>query len=475
MRVRRFFALCMVIIPAVLSMPAAAQNAPRVPPSNDNISSRKAILVPFQETIATAEATVQVGEQPHACIGQTGEKSVWYAIEAPAGATLVVDTTGSNYDTVVSVWAVPTLAFLDQIVSVDCEDDGTAAALLKYPVTSGGTYLVSISGVPVIPAGPPESLVVAFNFQIPASEVPAGGSLADAVPLIINGTTTVKKMELAVNHAMVVGAPTCDAASAEYPVWFKLTLPIAASLSFSSEGSLFGRLAGPTPDVTLDIFPETFAAAGDSLACDDNSGFNSAAYIGPIPLTAGVYYLRATLNTTSNPGLASRVKITTRLTAASDMLVNGTFNDPVLGWTIKNATGDGITSNIFRFVGNPGENSQLQQKVTFSPALPVDDSILAEFTMVSSASPAGQTFSISLKYAYTDGTIVIDKRSLKTFTGSHTVLTTLLKKSLKSIKLAIKFKGTTGTFELDNAALTLEGFVGREASAALPLPLPPAQ
>lgn len=475
MRVRRFFALCMVIIPAVLSMPAAAQNTPRVPPSNDNISGRKSILVPFQETIAVVEATVQVGEQPHACIGQTGEKSVWYALEAPAGATLVVDTTGSNYDTVVSVWAMPTLAFLDQIVSVDCEDDGTAAALLKYPVTSGGIYLVSISGVPAIPVRAPESLVVAFSFQVPASEVPAGSNLANAVPLILNGTTTVKKMELAVNHAMVVFAPTCDAGAAGYPVWFKLTLPIAASLSFSSEGSVFQRISGPTADVTLDLFPETFEATDERLACDDNSGFNGAAYIAPTTLAAGVYYLRATLDTTGNPGLASRVKITTRLTAASDMLVNGSFNDPVLGWTIKNATGDGITGNIFRFVGNPGENSQLQQKVTFSPALPVDDSILAKFTMVSSASPAGQTFSISLKYAYTDGTIVIDKRNLKTVTTSFLITTPLLKKSLKSIKLAIKFKGTTGQFELDNAALTLTGFVGREASAALPLPLPPAR
>lgn len=478
----RFRFIVLLLVCLLFSLPAAAQNEPRVPPSNDMFSNPVFLSVPFSQTVTTIlEATVQAGEtQP--CIGGTGEKSVWYSLHAPAGVTLVVDTTGSNYDTVISVWRETGTALEPaDLTNVDCEDDGTAKAKLRYPVTTAGQYYVSISEVPTVPGRAPHFLDVSFSFDVPVALVPIGGSdPAHAVPLKFGKTVVLSGMEYGAGHDPVVGNPACAANTLQYPAWFKLTVPFHTQVHISARGSLFENNSNFSNEVSLDIFPEVFASVADDIACGVTTGVNAAS-MSPV-LPAGVYYVRALRkNATINATGASRYKLCVSLGNSENILVNPGFDtvgDPLLGWKVKNGTGDGVSTFIntaFFFIGSPGENSQLQQTVVVSPPLPVDDN-LALYYRVATNGTAGLPFTLSLKLTYADGTIHTAKNNYLNENGGLPELNMILPKgTLSKIKLALKFKGTSGHIIVDNFELLTFSYATREAESALPLPLPPAR
>lgn len=478
----RFRFIVLILVCLLFSLPTAAQNEPRVPPSNDMFAGAVIVSAPFSQTVTgIPDATVQSGEtQP--CIGGIGEESVWYSLNAPAGVTLEVDTIGSNYDTVVSVWQETGVALEPaDLTNVDCEDDGTGAAKLRYPVIAAGSYYVSISAVPSVPVRAPHSLSVSFSFDVPASLAPAGSDPAHAVPLKIGKTVTLSGMEYGAGHDPVVANPACAANTLQYPAWFKLTVPIHTQVHISARGSLFSNAGSFSDEVSLDIFPEVFVSVADDIACGVTTGANAAS-MSPT-LAAGVYYVRALrVNTNTNAVGASRYKITVSLGSSNNLLVNPGFDnigDPLLGWKVKNGTGDGVSdfiTNAFFFSGGAGENSQLQQTVVISPPLPVDDNLTLLYTVAADGNPGGLPFILSLKLTFTDGTIrTVKSNELLYKTGIPEILTVLPKGTLSKIRIALKFKGTSGDLIVDNFDLRTVSYATREAESTLPLPLPPAR
>src|SRR5215471_17465550 len=115
------------------------------PPANDACSTPKIIAPPFSETLDTRAATTGV-DDPVNCSGGKGNNSVWYSITPNSGGEIGVDTSGSDYDTVVSVYT----GACGALTQVACNDDfGNTLgnrSLLTFHSFAGQTYLIEVAG-----------------------------------------------------------------------------------------------------------------------------------------------------------------------------------------------------------------------------------------------------------------------------------------------------------------------------------------
>jgi len=126
--------------------PTIPPEAPR--PSNDDPPGIDIIELPFTDTTNTSRANVGAIE-----MGLCGpaNRTVWYSFTAAQTATMVADTFGSDFDTVVSIWRGPiTLDALVQGVGMPeplaCNDDsgGRAQSELVFAATAGQTYAIQV-------------------------------------------------------------------------------------------------------------------------------------------------------------------------------------------------------------------------------------------------------------------------------------------------------------------------------------------
>jgi hypothetical protein len=116
--------------------------------SNDNCPTPRVIsTLPFQEEIDTRAATV-AADDPNTCAGGQGANSVWYSVTPTADTRIGVDTSASDYDTVVSVYT----GACGGLTAVACNDDfansptGQNRALLVFQARAGTTYLIEAAG-----------------------------------------------------------------------------------------------------------------------------------------------------------------------------------------------------------------------------------------------------------------------------------------------------------------------------------------
>jgi hypothetical protein len=132
---RRYLAL--VLLAATMgSMPLARAAAP----SNDNFANATAVgALPYTDTQDVAEATIEPLE-PMACAPTT--HTVWYSFTAPAQGTYIIDTNGSDFDTVLTVYVGSELASLSDVA---CDDDaygpGGASRVVIYPEEGDHFYI----------------------------------------------------------------------------------------------------------------------------------------------------------------------------------------------------------------------------------------------------------------------------------------------------------------------------------------------
>ncbi len=99
----------------------------------------------FNTTYATPDPN-----EPRHC-GVTGGASYWFDYTAPATGTLIVDTLGSGYDTVLAGYGLqlPVIGY-ESLVALTCDNDSLAphgADRISLPVTAGRQYLIAVDGV----------------------------------------------------------------------------------------------------------------------------------------------------------------------------------------------------------------------------------------------------------------------------------------------------------------------------------------
>ncbi|HVU24983.1 MAG TPA: S8 family serine peptidase [Opitutus sp.] len=112
-------------------------------PFNDDFADRPRLnhsnlSIRSSNTGATAES----GEPAHA--GSAAHSSLWWEWTAPASGSVSIDTTGSDYDTVLSIYTGSSLATLHEVASND-DSDGVASRI-TFDAVSGTTYEIAVDG-----------------------------------------------------------------------------------------------------------------------------------------------------------------------------------------------------------------------------------------------------------------------------------------------------------------------------------------
>lgn len=90
--------------PTALASPPARSLTPTIGglPPNDNPPGTAIGSLPFTDSVDTTLAQIHAQEQSSTC--GSGSQSVWYSYTADQSITLVADTFGSGYDTILDIW-----------------------------------------------------------------------------------------------------------------------------------------------------------------------------------------------------------------------------------------------------------------------------------------------------------------------------------------------------------------------------------
>ncbi len=114
------------------------------PPANDTFASRSTTSGgSWQATGSNLYATKETGEPNHA--NNTGGQSVWYTWTAPGNGPVVLNTTGSSFDTLLAVYSGSSVNQLTAVASNDDSASGVTSRL-TFTAISGTTYQVAVDG-----------------------------------------------------------------------------------------------------------------------------------------------------------------------------------------------------------------------------------------------------------------------------------------------------------------------------------------
>ena len=113
---------------------------------NDNFDHASSISRHQTPTVDTTGATLEPGEsQPCGNIGAT----VWYVYQAPADFTITLDTSGSDFDTVLAAYWYGATSPPGALHNLGCNDDVSASdttSSLTLDVTAGSQYFFQLGG-----------------------------------------------------------------------------------------------------------------------------------------------------------------------------------------------------------------------------------------------------------------------------------------------------------------------------------------
>ncbi|MFQ5516564.1 MAG: S8 family serine peptidase [Acidimicrobiia bacterium] len=120
------------------------------PPVNDDVVDAVTVGIPSTTVSSNNYATTEVGETtlcPDPVNGDsTYGATVWYRVQPPSDASLVVDTRGSAFDTVLGVYS----GTVGSLTQVGCNDDIDFGVDLdsevSFPATAGSSYWIQVGG-----------------------------------------------------------------------------------------------------------------------------------------------------------------------------------------------------------------------------------------------------------------------------------------------------------------------------------------
>ncbi len=130
---------------ALLPPAAAGERAVRTAPVNDDFDTALGFLrTPTGDTRDIAGATTAGDDPGLPCAGNLPKhRTVWYDYKAAGDQTVIVDTIGSSYDTVLAVWTGSRGA----LTNVACNDDapGVTQSRVQFASTPGTTYRIEVA------------------------------------------------------------------------------------------------------------------------------------------------------------------------------------------------------------------------------------------------------------------------------------------------------------------------------------------
>ena len=227
-------------------------NVADVPPANDDFANAEVIdasALPATVSGTSVGATGETGEPG----GQGALNTVWWQVTPAADGTLIVDTSGSDFDTYLSVF---TGSPVDNLALVAENDDGGVGltSAVTISATGGTTYYIQVDGFSTATGN--ITLNVA-DPSLPANDDFANAEVIDtsALPATVSGTSVGATGE--------TGEPVSSGTL--NTVWWQVTPAADATLRIDTFGSNF--------DTALSVF--TGAPVNNLTLVDTNDDADS--------------------------------------------------------------------------------------------------------------------------------------------------------------------------------------------------------
>jgi M6 family metalloprotease-like protein len=310
---------------ANMNVTATAPGTPTAPASDAFATAARATTLPYRQTgVATGSAGIETGEPVPGC-GGIG-KTVWFRYTAERTGTLVADTTGSSFDTLLAVYRGTSLAGL---TAVACNDDIDRAAnnlrsKAQFAVTAGQTYYFQAGGFKAT-----NGVVASGSLTFSLAEVieaPANDAFAQAVAVgALPFTRAAVDTRGATDQA---GEPTPSCAAIGRTVWFRYTPTASGTVVADTVGSDF--------DTVLAVHRGTALGALTQVGCNDDitpqgeTGTGNLRSRVQFAVTAGeTYYLQAG-GYRGQDGATAAGTLTVNVAPAATTAPNDAFADAVV-------------------------------------------------------------------------------------------------------------------------------------------------
>lgn len=211
MRRARSLLLPTVTVVAVASMPPAL--AARSEPSNDAFERAARITVGSLTEQSTIGATTQSGEPGCFRVGwgpQPTGATVWFRFHGGKGGLVTLDTSGSDFDTVLTVYSGTEI---DQLTQVACSNDikpsddpPIRASEVTFHAARNETYFVQVGGYD----GPSEPETGNLRLSLQPGKPPANDNFTDAEILGRVGNPSVEDERWTLGATLEDGEPACE-------------------------------------------------------------------------------------------------------------------------------------------------------------------------------------------------------------------------------------------------------------------------
>ncbi len=244
--------------------------------SDDFSSSVTVSNVPFTGTGNTATATSATDDPTPTCGAGIRSNSVWFSYAATSNDTIIAETIGSNYDTVLSVWTGSPGSFAE----VACNDDDFVSFALQSRVVFAGTSATTYHFMVSAFEGDGGDLVFKLDLRTPpANDDFASITVASSLPFSSSINTEGSTAEASDPIS------TCDnellALLDILPqtVWYQYTPASTETVTATTLGSNY--------DTILSVWTGSPGAFVDVACNDDDAGTESLV---TFTATGGVTY-----------------------------------------------------------------------------------------------------------------------------------------------------------------------------------------
>jgi hypothetical protein len=118
-----------------------------LPPANDAFAHALPVTAGAGTYVgSTLKAGHETAEPALPAVQKPGAHSIWYRMKATGAKTLLVDTQGSSFDTVVGVYKGSSLGSLALVGSNDDAAGGKTYSRVEVPTTANTTYWIRVDG-----------------------------------------------------------------------------------------------------------------------------------------------------------------------------------------------------------------------------------------------------------------------------------------------------------------------------------------
>ncbi len=269
-------------------------------PANNDVTGATIIgALPYQTSQNTGDANRTPEEMKPSCAGT--ESTVWYQYNPSADQNVRIDTFGSNYDTVISVWTG------EPLTEIICRDDShdTLQSQAAVHVKANTTYYINMGGV-----GETSGDLTVNIAQLPDLQ---NDNLAQAV-IVDQVPGSYQQSTVGATNETDATAPSCATTGAD--VWFKYTADADRIVVFNTFDSDFNTVLS------------AWAGNGHPLTeidCNDDGTIESAQSQISLPVSAGQTYYINVAGIRSDGALfpeSGLATLSTALPAVHDDLAN---------------------------------------------------------------------------------------------------------------------------------------------------------